>query len=242
MIPVLVIAFQVPMPFAVGAVVTGLLPASLIATFFNLKERSVDPVTGLWLEVPTLVGVVGGAYLTAILPIQLLEFIFAAFVGLLGIQMLRAQPATPRKNIFFSWLNTRGPILKRERGGAAYQISAYSAIAFGLVAGAVAGVFGIGGGFLKTPIMIKVYRIPARVAVATALFMIVFTSLVSLVSHASLGHVLFELAFPISLGFSLGAMGGNLFKKHFNDSHTEKLIGGGLILAGLATAIYAAFI
>ena len=61
----------------------------------------------------------------------------------------------------------------------------YEATLFGLVSGLIAGLFGIGGGFIKGPLMVLGFGIPARIAAPTALFMIVITSAVGSTSPGS---------------------------------------------------------
>jgi uncharacterized membrane protein YfcA len=102
---------------------------------------------------------------------------------------------------------------------------------FGISAGTVAGMFGMGGGFLKTPIMIKVFKIPAKISAATALFMIMVTSITGSVSHYLQGHIDFRLAFPVMLGFTIGAIVGHRINTHIKQELLEKLIGAALLLA-----------
>lgn len=245
MIPILVILFHLKMHFAIGAVVVSLFPAALIASAFNLRQGLVDPVAALWLEIPTMIGAVAGAYLTSLLSVQILEIAFSLFLCYVAFKMFRSQSSTstsstdPKSGGFVSYLNGKGPCLERTRGGATYKIGAPAAIFFGGTAGLLAGLFGIGGGFLKTPIMIRIFRMPAKIAVATALFMIVFTSLVATITHLKLGHVHWDLALPLTTGFILGAIVGNLIKHKFSDHNTERMIAFGLALAALSTLAHA---
>src|SRR5699024_7907924 len=115
----------------------------------------------------------------------------------------------------------------------AYRVSLFMDLFFGLAAGALAGLFGVGGGFMKTPIMLKVFKIPAKIAAATALFMIVITSVTGTVMHSLEGHLVFEKAWPVMIGFSLGAVLGYKVNAHLEESILERLIGISLISAGL---------
>src|SRR5690606_843309 len=136
---------------------------------------------------------------------------------------------------FFYNLNTLKPryIIKNHNNHVAYRFSAWMVLLFGLMAGTLAGLFGIGGGFLKTPIMLRVFRMPAKIATATALFMIVITSTTGSISHYALDHIHMESAWPIMLGFAAGALGGQRLNLSINNKTLEKLIGMGLVLAGL---------
>lgn len=242
MIPVLIIFFNVPINIAVGSVILALLPGSLISTYFNFKGKKIDYLAGIFLEVPTIVGTVMGSLLTSIIPLFSLEIIFAFFVSFVGIYTYRKgqknKIAMSRDNIFFK-LNKIGPRIIRRSGTGAYRISMLLALIFGMMAGMMAGLFGIGGGFLKTPIMVNVFGIPPSIAAATALFMIVFTSLTGSISHYMLGHINFTYSLPIVAGFIVGAFVGNHFNLKISEKSLARLIGFGLILAGAAVLLNA---
>jgi len=114
-----------------------------------------------------------------------------------------------------------------------YRASLWLILFFGLFAGTLAGLFGIGGGFLKTPIMLRVFKMPVKIATATALFMILITSITGSVSHFVQGHILLSHAWPVTIGFMGGAVAGNRLTPSIGDDVLERLIGLGLILAAL---------
>jgi uncharacterized membrane protein YfcA len=108
----------------------------------------------------------------------------------------------------------------------------------GILAGTTAGLFGIGGGFLKVPIMVGIFSMPSQIASATGLFMITITSLTGSVSHYFLGNVHFGFAIPIVIGFVIGALIGNSFITKVDEHILKRLIGIGLSLSGLVFLIY----
>lgn len=232
MVPILVILFNVKLHAAISAVSFGLLPAAIIASFFNAKAGHIEYKVAIALEIPTIIGAIIGAYLTSILPIFILQLVFSLF--LLKISFSFFTKSRSKKNRFVEILNSKGPLISKKESSNKYQISALACTFFGSTSGIIAGLFGIGGGFLKTPIMIKIFNMPTQKAVGTALFMIVFTSLASTVSHYNLGHFDGNIAYPLIAGFSLGAIFGNILKKKITTSNTEKLIGSGLLLASLS--------
>lgn len=81
--------------------------------------------------------------------------------------------------------------------------------AIGIVVGYVAGMFGLGGGFLMTPLLVVLFRIPLPIAVGTGLCQMVGTSFVSSLRHRRLrqGEPRFDVCMlPGSLlGVELGA-------------------------------------
>jgi len=240
MLPLLIIFFRVPIDIAVGSVILALLPGSLISTFFNARLKKIDYLAGILLEIPTIVGTVAGSFLTSIIPLFILEIFFSFFVSFVGIYTYqkggKGSIQSRRDNIFFK-LNKIGPrIVKRSESGA-YRISFIVAVSFGLVAGMIAGLFGVGGGFLKTPIMVNAFNIPPSIAAATALFMIIFTSLTGSTSHYFLGHINFTYSIPIVAGFIVGAFVGNHLNIKISERFLAKLIGIGLVFAGFCVLL-----
>jgi uncharacterized membrane protein YfcA len=180
MVPILTLVFQIPIQLAIGCVILALLPSALISTIHNGARGLVDFVVGTLLEIPTIVGTVLGALATSYLPTHQLEMLFGLVIVLAGYMMAR-QPgkAGSRESPpgFFAKLNNLPPRIVRHGRHGTYYMSGITVAGSGLLSGGIAGLFGIGGGFLKTPIMVVVFKIPPRIAVGTALFMIVITSL-----------------------------------------------------------------
>lgn len=234
-IPILVLVFGYPIQYAVGAVVFSLIPSSLITTLLNNKERHVDYATGSILELPTMIGVVIGSSLVAILPKTQLEYVFVIAISAVGFSFFRRKGKNLNQNSFWQRLNAHQPafIKKDSSGRNLYRVNYLLAASFGLLSGCLAGLLGVGGGFLKTPIMIKIFKIPVKIAAGTALFMILITSVTSTVSHYWLGHILWPYTFPVIIGFVTGPFVAYKAKKHLSSLHLEKLVGISLILAAL---------
>lgn len=236
MVPLLVTVFHYELPVAVGAVMVSLIPSTLISTYLHRKEGNVDFRMGMMLEIPTVIGVIIGSVLLGFLPAKQLEIFFSFLVFIIGFSFLlkNENKNTPRSSVFYK-LNFLPPrlIIKNQKHFSAYRISIWMASFFGLLAGSLAGLFGIGGGFLKTPIMIKVFGMPAKIATATGLFMILITSITGSVSHYLQGHIIFERSWAIIVGFTIGALLGHKINLGLENSKLEKLIGLGLLLAAL---------
>lgn len=237
MIPILVIVFKVPINIAAGSVIVALIPSSLISSFYNKKRNKIDFSAAITLEIPTVLGTIIGAYLTSILVLDTLEIIFALFVSSVGISMIKNKKDNKSFKVFKK-INDLKPALIRQTEQIKYRMNYFLSGFFGLFAGVMSGLFGIGGGFLKTPIMINVFNIPPSVAAATALFMIFFTSLTGSISHLYLGHLDINYSIPIVLGFILGAFIGNKLNLKLSEKTIKILIGVGLMGAGVSVLIH----
>ena len=236
LVPILVTIFHYKLSFAVGSVMLSLIPSSLLTTWYNRKSGRTDYKMGILLEIPTIVGTIFGSIMLAYISANRLESAFSCLVLLLGLSFFlpKGDKSKSRKGFFFR-MNRMRPsfIIKNDKVGKAYQASLWMIALFGGLAGTIAGLFGVGGGFLKTPIMVKVFKMPAKVAAATALFMIVITSTTGTISHYLLGNVQFQSSWPVMLGFLLGAILGKTFNTKIKDKNLEKMIGLALVLAGL---------
>jgi uncharacterized membrane protein YfcA len=245
MVPLLVIGFHVPLNVAVGSVLIALFPSALISTVYNWRKKLIDYKAGLLLEVPTAFGTVVGSYLSVIIPVFILELVFGIFIVYLGINFVvksySQQPKNIRNSVFYK-LNKFGPSVIRKTEFGAYRVSFMMALVFGIIAGTMAGLFGIGGGFLKVPIMVGVFSLPAQIASATGLFMIVITSLTGSISHYFLGNIHFGYAIPVIIGFVIGALTGNSISTRIDEHILKRLIGIGLSLSGMVFLIYSLFI
>jgi len=242
MVPILLIFFGYNIEIAIGSTMSALVPASIIASVFNLRDRSIDYVVGTLIQLPAIAGTVLGAFLVAFLPVFQLQFIFALFVVLVGIMMVSSQKAQERtRHTGMMYRIRRAPttfIRKNHAKHLAYRINGGLVSALGFASGMLAGLFGIGGGFVQTPMMIKLFRIPPQIATSTSLFILIITSFTGFISHFLLGNVLWSRSLPLMAAFSLGAIGGNILKQQrAKGQRIEQLIGLGLLLAGMGVLL-----
>jgi uncharacterized membrane protein YfcA len=77
------------------------------------------------------------------------------------------------------------------------------------VAGAISGLLGVGGGFLKVPVMVLAMGIPVRAAVSTSSFMIGVTACASAAVFFSRGLIDPTVTVPVVFGVTLGAYIGS---------------------------------
>lgn len=242
MVPILTMLFGMPIQLAIGSVILALFPSALISTFYNARKHTIDFSMGILLEIPTAVGTVIGALLTSYLPTQQIEILFSILVMWTGITMIRRNKRTgPPQLSLFKRLNKLPPHFERKTSKGTYEMSVATVTLFGFIAGIIAGLFGIGGGFIKGPLMVLGFGMPARIAAPTALFMIVITSAVGSVSHYLLGHLQWEVGLLIVAAFVSGALLGNQMAGTIAEKPLVKAIGLGLIAAGVAMAVFTIF-
>jgi uncharacterized protein len=76
-----------------------------------------------------------------------------------------------------------------------HALSIPGLVCLGLAVGYVAGMFGVGGGFLLTPLLVVVFGVPLPVAVGSGLSQMIGTSLVAMLRHqrSRQGEIRFDL-------------------------------------------------
>ena len=98
------------------------------------------------------------------------------------------------------------------------EISMHIGIIFGLGGGVgfLSGLFGVGGGFLMTPLLIF-FGVPPAVAVATEANQIVASSVSGVLAHMRRGNVDFKMGGILLTGGVLGSSFGVMLFKYLRD-------------------------
>ncbi|WP_310469014.1 sulfite exporter TauE/SafE family protein [Sphingomonas sp.] len=130
---------------------------------------------------------------------------------------------------------------------AGQSVNALLIVALGLVVGLLSGMFGVGGGFLTTPLLIF-YGIPPTVAVASATTQITGASVSGGMAHMRKGGVDLHIAAVMIVGGLIGSLfGAALFRALQASGQIDLVIGslyvlilgwiGGLMLRDALTAL-----
>src|SRR6187455_519419 len=108
---------------------------------------------------------------------------------------------------------------------AGQSVNALLIVFLGLVVGVLSGMFGVGGGFLTTPLLIF-YGIPPSVAVASAVTQITGASVAGVAVHRRRGGVDLQMAAVMTAGGFLGsAFGAVLFRMLQASGQIDLVIG-----------------
>jgi uncharacterized membrane protein YfcA len=108
---------------------------------------------------------------------------------------------------------------------AGMSVNALFIVALGFVVGLLSGMFGVGGGFLTTPLLIF-YGIPPTVAVASAATQITGASVSGVMVHMRRGGVDHKMGLVMIAGGLLGSVGGaGLFRLLQASGQVDVVIG-----------------
>ena len=107
----------------------------------------------------------------------------------------------------------------------------------GLVAGFASGLLGIGGGVVMVPVLIIVGKISMHKAVATSMFIMIFTSIAGVAIKISQGHIHPDLAIFLVIGIIIGAQIGPRLIQKINTKLLQQIFGLVMIFALITIAI-----
>ncbi|HEV3418179.1 MAG TPA: sulfite exporter TauE/SafE family protein [Pirellulales bacterium] len=210
-VPLLTILMGVDIRYAIGASLVSVIATSCGAAAAYVKEGYTNMRIGMFLEIATTLGAVGGAYLAAVVSTSAIAVVF-------GVVLIVSAYLASREHHEPAIAARPDPIAARLRmdgayptphGQQAYHVRAVPA-GFGMmfVAGIMSGLLGIGSGALKVLAMDQVMRIPFKVSTTTSNFMIGVTAAASAGVYLGRGYIDPGLAMPVMLGVLLGAMLG----------------------------------
>jgi uncharacterized protein len=212
--PVLTLFLGVEMRYAIGASLVSVIATSSGAAAAYVRDGFSNIRIGMFLEIATTLGALGGAFLGTHVPVSYLSIIF-------GLILLQAAWQTSRQHGDHKISLAADPIATRLKLNGAYQTGQGSEpyavhrvkTGFGLMlgAGALSGLLGIGSGSLKVIAMDQAMQIPFKVSTATSNFMIGVTAAASASVYLSRGYVDPAVAMPVMLGVLAGSMLGARF-------------------------------
>ncbi len=217
---------------AIGTSSIILIATGLSSTIGYLKQKQVDIKNGFLFLIGIIPGALIGAYLSQYLTIHSFNLYFGIFLIVVAIMLMirhRIPPikASQQERYMKSFTDAHGEHYR-------YGVVPSIAIIASFVIGLTAGLFGIGGGALMTPLMLLVFRFPPHVAVGTSMMMIFFSSLTGSIGHIVLGHVLWGYSIILIISSWIGAQIGVKLNKTVK-SDTVVLI---LRLVMLALGVY----
>jgi uncharacterized membrane protein YfcA len=209
--PVLALLFHVDLRYAMGASLVSVIATSSGAASAYVREGYSNVRLGLFLEIATTMGALGGAHLATRLPTSVLSMILGGVLLYSAYTSLRPHGdhvETSGTDPLAEGLRLNGEYVENGRvlHYVVRRVKAGFAVMFG--AGVVSGLLGIGSGALKVIAMDQVMRIPFKVSTTTSNFMIGVTAAASAGVYLSRGFIVPDIAMPVMLGVLLGSLVG----------------------------------
>jgi uncharacterized membrane protein YfcA len=211
LVPLLALGFGVNIRYAIGASLVAVIATSSGAAAAYVKEGFTNIRIGMFLEIATTMGALGGAFLATKLPVAVIAIVFG--LVLLSSAVLSGRPQheqadTGPADAWASRLHLHGAY-PTPYGLQPYQVRAVP-LGFSLMfgAGLLSGLLGIGSGAAKVLAMDQAMRIPFKVSTTTSNFMIGVTAAASAGVYLHRGYIDPGLAMPVMVGVLMGSMLG----------------------------------
>jgi uncharacterized membrane protein YfcA len=225
----------VPVNIVVGTDLAHMTGKSIVASNRHRTLGHVDLKLGVIMILGTVTGVELGAQLIELFEemgnvdlivgisyviILLVISAFTAWESIRAIRMIRSESLDVKDVLAFQNITKRMHGIKMWPmvsfpGSGILSVSLWVVLGVGLLSGILAGFLGVGGGFLRMPLLVYVIGVPTHVAVGTDLFEIVFSSGYGTITHALKGNVDIFIALVMHTGAAIGAQIGAVSTRFF---------------------------
>jgi uncharacterized protein len=262
LVPILLLAFDVPIHYAVATSIVTVIATSSAVGSTNVERGTANMRLGMTLETATSAGAIVGGLAAAWLSSRLLEGAFALVLVPTAVLMWRGRtrqtiaasqapvhrPADGAAPYIAAYdrasLGTLGDAYydEAEQSTIAYRVQRLPAgLAISILAGAVSGLLGIGGGIFKVPALNLVCGIPMKAAAATSNFMIGVTAAASAFLYYGRGEVRPALTAAVVLGVLAGSALGSIWNRRIRGRGARRLFAL-LLIAVAVQMIYKALV
>jgi uncharacterized membrane protein YfcA len=203
MVPVLSLAFGVPIKTAIATSIVCVIATSSMAQSTFAARGMTNMRLGMVLEVATTIGAVAGGITAVLIDGRVLQGAFAAVLFYVSWQMGRRRGDIVPAETTLMPSSYYDPAEGRQ---VTYGVHGLG-IGFGLsfVAGNVSGLLGVGGGAFKVPIMNMLMGVPLKATIATSNLMIGVTAATGAAIFYGRGYMDPHWAVPAALGILAGA-------------------------------------
>ncbi|HZD55338.1 MAG TPA: sulfite exporter TauE/SafE family protein [Anaerolineales bacterium] len=225
----------VPMNFVVGTDLAHMTGKSIVAAKRHRALGHVDIKLGALMVTGTVIGVeIGARIIEALVAAGIVDLViglvyvtilviisaFTAWESLRALRMIRTDRLDVKDAVGFQGISRRihsieiPPMISFPMSGIA-SISLWTVLGVGFITGILAGSLGVGGGFIRMPMLVYLVGVPTHVAVGTDLFEIMFSSAYGMLTHALKGNVDVLMALVMHTGAALGAQIGAVSTRFF---------------------------
>lgn len=238
----LLLLLGVPPTLAAPLGMLSVAAGSLAAGPRQLESGLVHHRLGVTIETTAAAGVIAGAALSLEASRSVFAYTLAAIAVGAALPGLRAATVRHRPQPIFvdepagEWPGTLAGSYLLDDEPVPYQARRLPAgLAAMTIAGVVSGFSGVGGGFIKTPVLREVMAIPVRVAAATSTFTVGITASTALIAFAAQGRIDARAGAAVVLGGLVGGSGGARLQNRLSPVSTRRLVSS--LLLGVAAVL-----
>lgn len=216
---------------AVGTSLIIMIFTGLSSTLSYMKHKTIDFRSGLIFLLGSGPGGIVGAWANKALNMQSFNIYFGIFMIFVSVILmvkgkLKPLSAKTEKGMKRTFTDLQGRTWE-------YGFNPLIGIAISFFVGFCSGIFGIGGGSLMVPAMILLFLFPPHVAVATSMFMIFLSAIISSTTHVFMGNVNWLYALALIPGAWVGAKLGAYVNMKITSNAVVHILRLILILVGI---------
>ena len=238
-VPLLVYGLAIAPREAIGISLASVGGTALFGAVPRLMRGEVELRTGLLLAIAGMAGAPVGAYLSKLVPEQVLLVLFALLMFVVAYRMW--SKAKNPKIASGVCVTESEPVrdssaCQRDEDGKLRLTSKCARLIglVGLLTGVLSGLFGVGGGFVIVPALVLFSGMAIHQAVGTSLFVIVLISISGVASHLFAGNPLsLEVAIQFMIGGFAGMWLGGMVAKRLKGPALQKTFSIAVVLVAM---------
>jgi uncharacterized membrane protein YfcA len=236
-VPVMVLAFHLPVKVAVAASIVSVIATSNAGGSSYVEQHIANLRLAMFLEIATTLGALSGSVLALYLREWLMLLIFSAMLAYMAYaaystrsvddqRIMSGDFARGRQDRLSAFLELRGSYHDEAAGREVNYVVTGAPAGAGIacIAGLASGLLGVGGGVLKVSAMNAYMNVPMKAAVGTSKLMIGVTASVSSILFFLAGLVHFYVVAPVALGTTLGATVGTMVMNRLHSLQLKYLL------------------
>jgi uncharacterized membrane protein YfcA len=240
LVPLLALGFHLEPRTAVAASLVAVIASSSTTTMVNMKRGLVNIPLAFTLLLSTSVGGLAGGTIAEHISTRTLYAIFASTLFVVAI-IVTSRSKT--RNVIDSAsldVGSLGGRVVEDGKTLSYVMKRLPlAMVVSLVAGAISGLLGVGGGVIQVPVLNSFCGIPIRVAAATSAFMIGPTAAISAFLYLGRGDMDPLITAAIALGSLPGSALGAWLSRKIPVRSIKGILATSLILVALRLSVAA---
>lgn len=234
-VPLLVYGMGVPAREAVGVSLLTVGSTALVGFVQRARSGMVEFPTGLLFAGAGMIGAPVGAVLADRIPEAVLLGLFAVLMLVIARRMWRkAGDSTARLPIMMD--DNAGPTCRRDPEGK-LRLTSQCSLLLGLVglgAGVLAGLFGVGGGFVIVPALVVFSGMGIQRAIGTSLLVITLVSAAGTATHLLAGKDLtLATAVTFTAGSIVGLFAGSGLAQRLAGPALQKVFAAAIVVVAL---------
>ena len=238
-VPLLVYGLNISPSEAVGVSLASVGAMSGVGLLGRWQAGHVEPRTGTIFAVAGMLGTPVGSWLAGLIPEQLLLLLFSALMLIVAVRMWSGARRAHKVSVD-ALEDAAGPTCRRDPMGV-LKMTSHCAVLLaivGLATGVLAGLFGVGGGFVIVPALVVFSGMSIHRAVGTSLLVITLISLGGVASHMLMGRSIPALTTAL---FVVGGIAGMLVGILVSHRLSGPSLQRAFSLAIIAVAIFVIF-